>query len=110
MNHEIIEVIITVIGTMAASSGFWLWVQKRMDKKSLSSKLLMGLAGYRIVALGLEYIQRGWVTKDEFELVHDLLYQPYKELGGNGMAAKVICKLENLPLKEEINIEKFKEC
>lgn len=43
-----------------------------------------------MVALGMTYIERGWITKDEYENLSDYLYEPYKALGGNGSAKRVM--------------------
>ena len=44
-------------------------------------------------------IQRGWITKDEFENLNDYLYRPYEELGGNGTAEKIMQEVRKLPLR-----------
>lgn len=98
---NIVEIIITMFGTIMASSGFWYWLLRREDRKDTKTKLLMGLASYRIATSGMFYIERGWISKDEYELMNDMLYLPYKNLGGNGLAAKVMCNLEKLPLIED---------
>ncbi len=97
---NILEIAVTILCTMLASSGFWLWIQKRGEKKDCKTKLLMGLASYRIVTSGMEYINRGWVTKDEYEMLNDSLFSPYKEMGGNGTAARIMCAVEKLPFRE----------
>jgi hypothetical protein len=51
------------------------------------------------VYLGTQYIKRGYVTKDEFENLHDYLFVPYKKLGGNGTAEKVMDDVKRLPMK-----------
>lgn len=40
--------------------------------------MLKGLGHDRICYLGECYIQRGYITKDEYENLHDYLYLPYK--------------------------------
>ncbi len=74
---------------------------QRKDKKKDSplSDMVRGLGHDRIVYLGTEYIKRGYITKDEYENLHDYLYLPYKELGGNGTAEKVMQSVTALPLK-----------
>ncbi len=93
------QVIVTIFTTILASSGFWAFIMKRMDKKSSETKLLLGLACDRIVHLGMTYINRGWITKDEYETLHDYLWLPYKECGGNGTAARVMAAVDRLPIK-----------
>ena len=90
MGTLVLQTLVTIICAVLASSGFWAWLKKRDDKKSLQSQMLIGLAHDRIVALGMSYIERGWITKDEYENLRDYLYEPYKALGGNGSAKRVM--------------------
>lgn len=46
-----------------------------------------------------DIIGRGYVTKDEYENLYKYLYKPYKALGGNGTAEKMIHEVNNLPMK-----------
>lgn len=96
----LIVAIITAITTILASSGFWAYMQKRAEKKSSSNKMLLGLGHDRILELGMRYIQRGSVTKDELENLVDYLYAPYKEMGGNGTAERVIMEVQKLQITE----------
>lgn len=93
----------TIVLAIFASSGFWTVVlailQHRWAKKSAENRLLLGMAQDRIVCLGKTYIKRGDITNDEFETLHDALYLPYKEMGGNGVAARVMSEVEKLPIK-----------
>lgn len=91
------QMLITIAGSVLASSGFWAFLQSRETKKSCHMKLLLGLAHDRIIYLGLKYIERGdWITQDEFENLHDYLYLPYEESGGNGSAKRVMDEVKKL--------------
>lgn len=80
--------IVTIFGCVMASQGFWMFVSKWLDKRSDTRKLLMALAKDRITYLGLDMIQRGVITENEYqELVY--IVEPYTALGGNGVAKKV---------------------
>ncbi len=63
--------------------------------------MLRGLAHDRICYLGEFYLKNNSITKDEYENLHDYLYIPYKELGGNGTAEKIMSDVKKLPLKRE---------
>lgn len=63
--------------------------------------MLIGLGHDRIIYLGSVYIQNGYITKDEFSNLNDYLYIPYRNLGGNGTAEKVMNEVKQLPLKEK---------
>lgn len=107
MDHELMITIVTIVGSVLASSGFWAYLQSRRDRKNAKNDansafvdLLKGLAHDRIVFVGNAYLERGWVTKDEYEDFVKYLYEPYERVGGNGMARKVMREVENLPLTE----------
>lgn len=101
------EIIIAVIGAIAGLSAsvvsmttFLIARKDNKDKKKNAERdMLMGLGHDRIVFLGSQYIQRGNITKDEYENLHDYLYKPYSELGGNGTAAKIMKEVEQLKIK-----------
>lgn len=92
--------VITAIASVLASSGFWAYMQRKADKKSSSTKMLLGLGHDRIMELGMCYIQRGSITKDELENLVDYLYEPYKEMGGNGTAERVVMEVKKLKITE----------
>ena len=60
--------------------------------------MLVGLAHDRIVYIGIQYIERGYITRDEYENLHDYLYVPYSKLGGNGSAKRVMDEVDKLPI------------
>lgn len=91
--------ILTIISSIAASSGFWAWLQRRDTRKSAITQLLLGLAHDRIVFLGMSYLERGWITKDEYEDFMKYLWGPYSSFGGNGLADKVVRDVKNLPMQ-----------
>lgn len=97
MSSEWVQVIVTIICALIASSGFWAFMQRKTDKKDLSTKMLIGLGHDRIVELGMMYIERGCITQDEYENLYEYLYKPYSELGGNGSAKKVMEAVQKLP-------------
>ena len=92
------QAVVTIVCAVLASSGFWAWLQKKDNKKSLQSRMLIGLAHDRIVALGMAYIERGWITKDEYENLRDYLYEPYEALGGNGSAKRIMDEVNRLKI------------
>ncbi len=90
---------ITIICSVLASSGFWAYIQKRSEKNDLRTQMLIGLGHDRIINLGMTYIERGWITQDEYENLYEYLYKPYQEMGGNGSAKRVMTEVMNLPIK-----------
>ena len=64
-------------------------------------EVLIGLAHDRIIYLGMNFIKRGYITKDEYENLHDYLYVPYKEMGGNGSAERVMDEVKKLEIRAD---------
>ncbi len=95
---QFVETLITVLCAVLASSGFWALVQKLTNKKDAKTQMLVGLAHDRILYLGMSYVQRGYITKDEYENLYDYLYKPYLKMGGNGSAKRVMGEVDKLPL------------
>ena len=80
------------------SSGLWAVVAKRVDKGDTERKMLVGLAHDRIIHLGMVYVDRGYITQDEYENLNDYLYTPYEKMGGNGSAKRVMEEVRRLPM------------
>jgi hypothetical protein len=95
---QLIQIMIPVLIAFVASSGFWLFVNGQREKKSLQTELLLGLAHDRIVRLGMYYIDRGWITQDEYENLNVYLYKPYEKLGGNGSARRIMLEVDRLKI------------
>ena len=92
------EFIIAIVAATLASSGLWSFilykVQKHDEKKDSLTRLILGLAYREITELCIMYIQRGYITKDEYEDLIKYLFSPYKELGGDGTAEKLIEEIQ----------------
>lgn len=97
------ETIVTIFVSVLASSGLWAVVSKLLDRKDVKSRVLIGLGHDRIIYLGLKYIERGYITRDEYENLNDYLYKPYKDLGGNGSAERIMQEVNKLPIHKNIN-------
>lgn len=99
MSEEMVVALIAAISGVIASSGLWAFVQKKSDTHTAHTRLLMGLAYDKIVTIGMAYIQRGWVSKDEYEEYLKYLVEPYKEMGGNGVAERIAREVGGLPFR-----------
>lgn len=95
---ELTQILITVFSSVLASSGLWAFLSKITDKKDVKTEMLVGLAHDRILYLGMIYIERGYITQDEYENLYDYLFKPYEKLGGNGSAARVMREVDKLPI------------
>ena len=71
---------------------------KRSKADEAERKMLVGLAHDRIVHLGMVYVDRGYITQDEYENLNDYLYAPYEKMGGNGSAKRVMEEVRKLPM------------
>lgn len=91
-------VLIAVLCTLLASGGFWALVTKLLDKRSAKTKMLLGLGHDRIMYLGLQYVERGSITQGEYENLYKYLYKPYKDMGGNGSAERLMREVDNLKI------------
>jgi hypothetical protein len=94
-----VERVLTVFAAVLASSGFWAWLQKRSERKDVRTRMLVGLGHDRIMWLGMKYIERGYITHDEYENLYEYLYKPYEEIGGNGSAKRIMGEVDKLPIK-----------
>lgn len=94
----LLQMTMTVICAVIASSGFWAFLQNRRDKKDVKTQMLVGLAHDRIISLGMQYIDRGFITQDEYENLYEYLYKPYEKLGGNGSAKRIMQEVNKLPI------------
>lgn len=91
---------VPLVVAVLTSSGLWAVVAKRVDKGDAQRKMLVGLAHDRIIHLGMVYVDRGYITQDEYENLNDYLYTPYEKMGGNGSAKRVMEEVRKLPIRK----------
>lgn len=104
------QILLTIFSSVLASSGLWAYITKRLEKKDVKTEMLIGLGHDRIMYLGMTYIERGYITSDEYENLYEYLYKPYEKMGGNGSAKRIMNEVNKLPIhksqyKEETNHE-----
>ena len=99
MSEVWLRVLVIIFGSGGFSTGLWAYVRSRDTNRKAKDRLMMGLAQAQIIAFGIEYINRGSVTHDEYENLYTYLYEPYKALGGNGSAERIMRNVSNLPLR-----------
>jgi hypothetical protein len=92
------EVIIAVLG----SGGLWTLIQAlinyKINKDSMEKQALKSLLRDAIFRRCEKALSNGEVSIEELENINGL-YQPYKELGGNGTAKKLIEDVNDLEVK-----------
>lgn len=94
-----LQMTLTVVCAVIASSGFWAYLQARRERKDVKTRMLVGLAHDRILSLGMRYIERGHITRDEYENLYEYLYRPYEKMGGNGSAKRIMQIINTLPIQ-----------
>lgn len=104
------QILLTIFSSVLASSGLWAYITKRLEKKDVKTEMLIGLGHDRIMYLGMAYIERGYITSDEYENLYEYLYKSYEKMGGNGSAKRIMNEVNKLPIhksqyKEETNHE-----
>lgn len=99
-------VLITALIAAVSSSGICsiaLYLIQRHDKKKdNTTKMILGLGHDRIMSLCEKYIEIGAITAEQYEDLNKYLYEPYKALGGNGTAEKLMEHVRKLPIKKEV--------
>ena len=88
---------LTGAGMIFGSVGFWTFVQHLMDKHSTRNKAITGLMYLGIKMSCMALINRGWASMEEIEDIEKYMFEPYKELGGNGTAEILMNKVKALP-------------
>lgn len=88
------EIITTIIVAILSSTGIWGYLEqkrKRLIQKSEQEQkdeenikhLLLALTRAQICNLATQYIERGYITNTEADILEEL-FTPYHNLGGNG--------------------------
>ena len=99
----------TVLVSSLSSAGLWNYLTRKNEKHNASTQLLLGLAHDRIIYLGMNYIERGYITKDEYDDFLRYLYNPYSKFGGNGLAERVMESVSKLPIQKRTTIKEMEK-
>lgn len=117
--------IVTMLITFAASSGIWSLIlykvqkhdsensainnmshalpeireelQEHTDSLTKLEDMLKGMGHNAIIREGKKYLAQGFIDPDDFDDLYQGLYLPYKALGGNGTAKKIVIEVAELP-------------
>ena len=101
-NFRLIVEIAGGIAVLAALfAPFYKSVKKQMKKVELVQDALMGLLHDRICRLCETYLRKGFATNEEREQLQ-VLYTPYKAMGGNHNAESLYEQvMDKLPLEKK---------
>ena len=96
------NLVIPIFCAIFSSVGFWTFVnniyQDHREKESAERKALLGLLHEKLCDKVAEYQARGEITQQEYRDLHKFIYDPYKELGGNGTGDKMMKAVEDIPV------------
>ena len=93
MALDITAIIVALIGV---AGSIFSYIRSQQKSNDSERNLLMSVAHWAIVSEAKFYVDRGYITTAEFETFH-ILIKPYLELGGNGLAIKMVEEMNNLP-------------
>lgn len=101
MDEVWIRLILTIFGSAMGSTGLWAFIRSRDTNRKATNQLMMGMAYETITSHGLAYIERGWISKDEYQELRRYFFEPYKALGGNGTAEHIMAEVSRLPFSSQ---------
>ena len=87
------------------SAGFWKIIEVIVmhfltkPKVTPEVRLLRGIGQIEIIFFGTKFLEQGYITTDEYDSFKNEIYTPYLEMGGNGLAKKMMEEIEKLPIK-----------
>ena len=90
-----VPIIVGILG----STGVWMLIQNRRDKKSIERKIMLGIAFLGVKMSCRQCLDRGYADVEEIEDIEKYLYEPYVAMGGNGTAEMLMNKVKALPNK-----------
>lgn len=85
------------VTALLGGSGIWAWLKTKTDRNDSEDKLLLQVARNQLVSQGRFYLDRGYITMDEYE-EYESEYDIYSRLGGNGLARRVFKQVDELPI------------
>ena len=86
-----------LITTILSCPGIWAWAKTRTQRNYSEDNLLLQVAKNQLVTQGRKYLNRGYITMDEYE-EYESEYKVYSDLGGNGLARRIFEQVDDLPM------------
>lgn len=94
---KLAELVNPAVTALLGGSGIWAWLKTRTDHNDFEGKLILQVARNQLVSQGRFYLDRGYITMDEYE-EYESEYDVYSRLGGNGLARRVFKQVDELPI------------
>lgn len=101
LTGKLIITLITVVGAIFASNGFWDWLKTRRNKMTPYEQVTMAMGRDRLNFLSKKHLRDGYIPEDEFESFKEL-GESYLNAGGNTMVKELYLEAIKLPKKWEI--------
>ena len=98
---KIAEMANPAITALLGGSGIWAWAKTKAEHNNNEAKLLLSVSRNQLITLGRAYIERGYITMDEYE-EFEAEYQIYSALGGNGLARRIFEQVDELPMMPSV--------
>lgn len=98
---KIAEIANPAVTALLGGSGIWAWAKAKADHNNNANKLLLSVSRNQLITIGRSYIERGYITMDEYE-EYEAEYQIYSALGGNGLARRVFEQVDELPMMPDL--------
>lgn len=95
-----IEIIVTIVASVLASSGLWQFLILKTQKKSVQTQAILALLHNEIYRIAEKAIKENSITPDDFDNL-TCLYEPYHSLGGNGTGEALYQRCKTLIKGEE---------
>ncbi len=99
------ELLTTVVVAMFASTGFWTLVNniyQNKRKPTAEKRALLGLLHENLMCKCTFYINQGYIAADDYEDLRHYIYEPYRDLGGNGTGERAMAEVDKIfSLKKE---------
>ena len=100
MSGDSINLLHAIALAVFASTGFWSLINtiymKRSDKKSAERRALLGLLHEQLVTKCEFYLKEGWIPLQDYEDLRKYIFEPYRDLGGNGTGEAMFNKVTSL--------------
>ena len=105
--EQVLALAFTGLYTIIASAGFWSFFSHRQKSKDAEVILLLGLTRAVYQQIADIYVAQGWIHREDYENLITNIYTPYKTLGGNSTADRIMQDLGELPLRSSSSFKNF---
>ena len=95
-----IEIIVTIVVSVLASSGLWQFLILKTQNKSTQTQAILALLHNEIYSQAEKAILKGSITTEELDNL-TCLFSPYEKMGGNGTGRVLYEKAKNLTQVEK---------